>query len=34
VAGEDLPASRVRAGRVLWLVDAAAAPRNFAGAPR
>jgi 6-phosphogluconolactonase len=26
-AGEDLPAARVNAGRVLWLVDRAAAPR-------
>jgi 6-phosphogluconolactonase len=26
-AGEDLPASRVRADRVVWLVDPAAAPR-------
>jgi len=26
-AGEDLPAARVRAGRVLWLVDREAAPR-------
>ena len=34
VAGEDLPAARVRAGRVLWLVDPSAAPRNLAGAPR
>jgi 6-phosphogluconolactonase len=34
VAGEDLPAARVGAGRVLWLVDPAAAPRNLAGAPR
>ncbi len=32
VAGEDLPAARVQAGRVLWLVDRAAAPRNLAGA--
>jgi 6-phosphogluconolactonase len=29
VAGEDLPASRVRAGRVLWLVDPDAAPRSL-----
>jgi len=28
-AGEDLPAARVRAGRVLWLVDHAAAPRSL-----
>ena len=34
VAGEDLPAARVRAGRVLWLVDPAAAPRNLADAPQ
>ena len=27
VAGEDLPAARVRAGRVLWLVAPEAAPR-------
>lgn len=27
-AGEDLPAARVRAGRVLWLVDRDAAPRT------
>lgn len=26
-AGEDLPAARVKAGRVLWLVDREAAPR-------
>ena len=31
LAGEDLPAGRVRAGRVLWLVDRAAAPRGHAG---
>ena len=30
VSGRDLPASRVRAGRVLWLVDPAAAPRSLA----
>ena len=29
VAGKDIPAARVRAGRVLWLVDKAAAPRNL-----
>jgi len=28
-AGEDLPASRVQAGRVLWLVDRAAAPSSL-----
>jgi 6-phosphogluconolactonase len=28
-AGEDLPAGRVQAGRVLWLVDRAAAPRSL-----
>jgi 6-phosphogluconolactonase len=28
-AGEDLPAGRVQAGRVLWLVDPAAAPRSL-----
>jgi 6-phosphogluconolactonase len=28
-AGEDLPAARVRAGRVLWLVDPDAAPRSL-----
>jgi 6-phosphogluconolactonase len=33
-AGEDLPAARVQAGRVLWLVDRDAAPRNHAGLPR
>lgn len=27
-AGEDLPAARVTGGRVLWLVDRAAAPRS------
>ncbi len=27
VAGEDVPAVRVRAGRVLWLVGKDAAPR-------
>jgi 6-phosphogluconolactonase/glucosamine-6-phosphate isomerase/deaminase len=27
VAGEDVPAARVRAGRVLWLVGKDAAPR-------
>ena len=27
-AGEDLPAARARAGRVLWLVDRDAAPRS------
>ncbi len=29
VAGKDIPAARVRAGRVLWLVDKDAAPRNL-----
>ena len=28
-AGEDLPAARARAGRVLWLVDRDAAPRSL-----
>jgi 6-phosphogluconolactonase len=28
-AGEDVPAARVQAGRVLWLVDPAAAPRSL-----
>lgn len=28
-AGEDLPAARVSAGRILWLVDRAAAPRSL-----
>lgn len=28
-AGEDLPAARVQAGRVLWLVDRYAAPRSL-----
>jgi len=28
-AGQDLPAARVRAGRVLWLVDRQAAPRSL-----
>jgi 6-phosphogluconolactonase len=28
-AGEDLPAARVRASRVLWLVDREAAPRSL-----
>jgi 6-phosphogluconolactonase len=28
-AGEDLPAVRVQAGRVLWLVDRDAAPRSL-----
>jgi 6-phosphogluconolactonase len=28
-AGEDLPAARVQAGRVLWLVDRDAAPRSL-----
>lgn len=30
-AGEDVPASRVRAGRVVWLVDREAAPRALLG---
>jgi len=30
-AGEDLPAARVRAGRVVWLVDHDAAPRALLG---
>jgi 6-phosphogluconolactonase len=29
VAGEDIPAARVKAGRILWLVDTDAAPRNL-----
>ena len=29
VAGEDVPATRVRAGRVLWLVGKDAAPRSI-----
>jgi 6-phosphogluconolactonase len=29
VAGKDIPAARVRAGRILWLVDEDAAPRNL-----
>ena len=33
LAGEDLPAARVRAGRVLWLVDRAAAPGPATPAP-
>jgi 6-phosphogluconolactonase len=33
-AGEDLPAARVQAGRVLWLVDRDAAPRGYPGSHR
>jgi 6-phosphogluconolactonase len=29
VAGDDIPAARVKAGRILWLVDTDAAPRNL-----
>jgi 6-phosphogluconolactonase/glucosamine-6-phosphate isomerase/deaminase len=29
VAGKDIPAARVRASRILWLVDNDAAPRNL-----
>jgi 6-phosphogluconolactonase len=29
VAGKDIPAARVRAGRIIWLVDTDAAPRNL-----
>jgi 6-phosphogluconolactonase len=29
VAGKDIPAARVRASRILWLVDEDAAPRNL-----
>jgi 6-phosphogluconolactonase/glucosamine-6-phosphate isomerase/deaminase len=29
VAGKDIPAARVRASRILWLVDKDAAPRNL-----
>jgi 6-phosphogluconolactonase/glucosamine-6-phosphate isomerase/deaminase len=34
IAGEDLPAARVRAGRVLWLVDRTAAPAGYSGSRR
>jgi 6-phosphogluconolactonase len=34
MAGDDLPAARVRAGRVLWLVDRAAAPAGYSGSRR
>lgn len=32
LAGEDLPAARVTAGRVIWLVDSEAAPRSVLAA--
>lgn len=34
LAGEDLPAARAQAGRVLWLVDRDAAPRGYPSSPR
>jgi 6-phosphogluconolactonase len=34
MAGEDLPAGCVRAGRVLWLVDRSAAPAGYSGPRR